>query len=238
MSAELTADGISSVSAWLASPDQITLSETDRSRLQTFVHTGQASARARTRAQVLLKLGEGWSIAEICRAFDVCRNTVLNVRARFAEGGVDAVVRHTRQVRYRQALTGSQAAHLVAIACSPVPDGHDHWTLRLLAGQAVQLGFVERISPRPSGRSSKKRAQALAAPAVVHPDREWRVRGGHGRRVGAVRPALRRPLSDRLPRRETRRVARRGTGGPAAGSWPRRAARLRVRAARHPQSLR
>src|SRR5690349_4038016 len=147
MSAELTADGISSVSAWLASPDQITLPETDRSRLQTFVHTGQASARARTRAQVLLKLGEGWSIAEICRAFDVCRNTVLNVRARFAEGGVDAVVRHKRQVRYRQALTGSQAAHLVAIACSPVPDGHDHWTLRLLAGKAVELGFVERISP-------------------------------------------------------------------------------------------
>src|SRR5260221_1443495 len=148
MSAELTADGISSVSAWLASPDQITLSETDRSRLQTFVHTGQASARARTRAQVLLKLGEGGSIAEICRAFDVCRNTVLNVRARFAEGGVDAVVRHKRQVRYRQALTGSQAAHLVAIACSPVPDGHDYRTLRLLAGQAVALRFVERDSPQ------------------------------------------------------------------------------------------
>src|SRR5260221_5334450 len=147
MSAELTADGISSVSAWLASPDQIMLSETDRSRLQTFVHTGQASARARTRAQVLLKLGEGGSIAEICRAFDVCRNPVLKVRARFAEGGVDAVVRHKRQVRYRQALTGSQAAHLVAIACSPVPDGHDYWTLRLLAGKAVELGFVERISP-------------------------------------------------------------------------------------------
>ena len=30
---------------------------------------------------------------------------------------------------------------------SPVPDGHDHWTLRLLAGKAVELGFVEHISP-------------------------------------------------------------------------------------------
>jgi hypothetical protein len=26
-------------------------------------------------------------------------------------------------------------------------DGHDHWTLRLLAGKAVELGFVEQISP-------------------------------------------------------------------------------------------
>jgi transposase len=129
------------------SREQTSLSEIDRSRLQTFVHMGHESARARTRAQVLLKLGEGWSLPEICRAFDVCRNTVVNVRARFAEGGVDAVLRHKRQVRYRQALTGSQQAHLIALACSPVPDGHDHWTLRMLAGKAVELGFVEQISP-------------------------------------------------------------------------------------------
>jgi transposase len=137
----------SSESTTATSSDQIVRSELDRSRLQTFVHLGHESARACTRAQVALKLGEGWSLAEICRAFDVCCNTVLNVRARFAEGGVDAVLRHKRQVRYRQSLTGSQQAHLIAIACSPVPDGHDHWTLRVLAGKAVELGFVEKISP-------------------------------------------------------------------------------------------
>jgi len=147
MSTELTSGATSSDAAAVTSSDQITLTETDRSRLQAFVHSGHASARARIRAQVLLKLGEGWSLAEVCRAFDICRNTVLNVRARFAEGGVDAVLRHKRQVRYRQALTGSQQAHLIAVACSPVPDGHDHWTLRLLAGKAVELGFVEHISP-------------------------------------------------------------------------------------------
>jgi hypothetical protein len=132
------------------SGDEIALSETDRSRLYLCIHAGQQRARARTRAQVLLKLGEGWSLAEVCRAFDVCRNTVLtvlNVRARFAEGGVEAVLRHTRHVRYRQALTGPQQAHLIAIACSKVPDGHDHWTLRMLANQAAELGFVEQVSP-------------------------------------------------------------------------------------------
>ncbi len=142
-----TSPTVSPESTSVTTSDQIVLSELDRSRLQTFVHLGHESARARTRAQVALKLGGGWSLAEICRAFDVCRNTVLNVRARFEEGGVDAVLRHKRQVRYRQALTGSQQAHLIAIACSPVPDGHDHWTLRMLAGKAVELGFVESISP-------------------------------------------------------------------------------------------
>jgi transposase len=127
--------------------DRITLSETDRSRLHTCIHTGRTTARIRTRAQVLLKLREGWSLGEVCRAFDVCRNTAVRVRTRFAEGGVDAVLSEKRQTRYRQALTGSQQAHLIAISCSPVPDGHDHWTLPMLAGKAVELGFVEKISP-------------------------------------------------------------------------------------------
>jgi transposase len=127
--------------------DTVSLSEMDRSRLYTCIHTGRTSARVRTRAQVLLKLGEGWSLVEVCRAFDICRNTAIRVRTRFAEGGVDAVLSEKRQTRYRQALTGAQQAHLIAIACSEVPDGHDHWTLRLLAGKAVELGFVEKISP-------------------------------------------------------------------------------------------
>ena len=38
-------------------------------------------------------------------------------------------------------------AHLIALACSPVPDGHDHWTMRALAGKVVELGLVESLSP-------------------------------------------------------------------------------------------
>jgi hypothetical protein len=61
-----------------------------------------------------------------------------------------------RQQRYRQALTGGQAAHLMAITCSPAPAGHDHWTVRLLAGKAVELGFVESISPETIRQLLKK----------------------------------------------------------------------------------
>jgi transposase len=125
----------------------LTVTDLDRSRLHTVVHRGHTSARTHIRAQVLLKLGEGWSEAEVEEAFDVCRNTVKRVRARFLEGGVDAVLTDKAQERRRQALTGEQQAHLIAMACSAVPQGHDHWTLRMLAGKAVALGFVERISP-------------------------------------------------------------------------------------------
>ena len=101
---------------------------------------------------MLLKVADGWTASDAAEAFDVGPSTVANVCRRFCEGGVDAVLRDKRQERRRQALTGAQQARLVAIACSPVPDGHDHWTLRLLAGKAVELAFIARISPVPAQR--------------------------------------------------------------------------------------
>jgi hypothetical protein len=47
-------------------------------------------------------------------------------------------------------------AHVVAIACPPAPEGHDHWTLHLLAGKAVELGYVQHISPETSRQVLKK----------------------------------------------------------------------------------
>ena len=47
--------------------------------------------------------------------------------------------------RYRK-LDDRGEAHLIALACSEPPAGHDHWTLRLLAGKVVELGLVPSLS--------------------------------------------------------------------------------------------
>src|SRR5438045_4393824 len=137
-------------------PIPITLTESERASLQTFIHAGKANARTFTRARVLLKAAEGWSDQQICNAFDISRNTSIRVRQMYLEGGLEAVLHDKGQQRHRQALSGGQAAHLIAIACSPVPTGHDHWTVRLLAGKAVELGFVESISPETMRQLLKK----------------------------------------------------------------------------------
>ena len=125
----------------------VTLTDDERTTLETFVHRGKANARTLTRARILLKSAEGWSTTELTDAFDVCRATVTNVHQRFAQGGLEAVLHDKVQQHRRSALSGLQTAHLIAIACSPSPDGHDHWTVRLLAQKAVELGFVTNISP-------------------------------------------------------------------------------------------
>jgi hypothetical protein len=45
-----------------------------------------------------------------------------------------------------RASTGSERAALTARACSPAPAGRSHWSLRLLAGKAVELGYCRRLS--------------------------------------------------------------------------------------------
>lgn len=134
----------------------VTLSEDERSHLWMTVHRGTRNARTLKRAQVLLKVADGWTAAECAEAFDVSASTVANVCRRFRDGGVDAVLHDQRQAKRRQALTGEQLAHVVAIACTDAPDGHDHWTLRLLAGKAVELGYVTRISPETIRQALKK----------------------------------------------------------------------------------
>jgi len=96
-------------------PIPVTLSETDRASLHTFIHAGKANARIFTRAQVLLKAADGWTDAEICEALDISRNTSIRVRQLYLEGGLEAVLHDKRQQRRRQALSGGQAAHLVAM---------------------------------------------------------------------------------------------------------------------------
>lgn len=128
-------------------PPAVTLTDEERTTLETFVHRGKANARTITRARILLKSADGWSTSALAAAFDVCEATVTNVRGRFAKGGLEAVLHDKVQQHRRSVLSGLQTAHLIAVACSPSPDGHDHWTVRLLAQKAVALGFVTSISP-------------------------------------------------------------------------------------------
>jgi hypothetical protein len=52
---------------------------------------------------------------------------------------------------------------LIAIACSPVPNGQDHWTLRMLAGKAIEVGYVKKLSREAVRQLLRRRAEALPA---------------------------------------------------------------------------
>jgi hypothetical protein len=53
-------------------------------------------------------------------------------------------------------LDSQQETHLIALTCSTQPHGCEHWTLRLLADEAVKLEFAELIAPEALRKILKK----------------------------------------------------------------------------------
>jgi transposase len=123
----------------------IKLTEAERSEVEGFIRRGKANARTLTRAHILLKDAEGWSISRLATTFGVSEATVSNIRKGFHEGGVVGVLTDKVQEKRRRALSGAEEALLVAIACSPVPDGHDHWTVRMIQSKLIEMGVVEHV---------------------------------------------------------------------------------------------
>jgi hypothetical protein len=126
------------------------------------VSSGRHPARVLTRARILLKAdagggGPGWDDADIAEALECGDRTVARVRAKYAGGGLDAALyaRKPTGRQYRK-LDGNQEAKLVALACSPPPDGRGRWTMRLLADKLVELAVVDGIDPATVWRTLKK----------------------------------------------------------------------------------
>ena len=89
---------------------------------------------------------EGMKVQEVMKALDVSEEMVYRARQRFVEEGLDAALHDKPRPGQKLKLNDRQCAHVIALACSDAPAGHDHWTLRLLADKVVALGFAESIS--------------------------------------------------------------------------------------------
>jgi transposase len=141
---------------------EVTLSEEQRNTLLQLISSGKAPARQLAHARILLKIdrhapSNEWTDEQVAEAFEVSRYTVMRIRERFVEHGLDDALnhRHAPQTRSR-ALDGEQEAHLIALTCGPCPQGQARWTLRLLASRMVELEYTEQVSYETVRRVLKK----------------------------------------------------------------------------------
>ncbi len=127
-----------------------------------------------TKARILLKAdvseaGEGWSDSAISSALDTSINNIGRTRRRLVEKGIEAVL--TREYNPNSArpriFDGAAEAKLIALTCSPAPEGFARWSLRLLEEKVVELNIVEKASDNTIGRTLKKN---ILKP---HRNRQW-----------------------------------------------------------------
>ena len=141
----------------------VKLSAEERERLEALIYAGKNSAQTLTRARILLKAdvseaGEGWSDSAISAALDTSVNNVAHTRQQLVEEGFEATLKrkyNPNSARPR-IFDGVAEAKLIALACSPAPQGFARWTLRLLEEKVVELNIVEKASDNTIGRTLKK----------------------------------------------------------------------------------
>ena len=133
----------------------VDLSADERATLEPMLRSGKTGTRKLTRARILLKAADGLSDDAIAAALDVGTATVFRMRQRVVEASLGALDELPRPGAQRK-LPGQQEAHLIAMACTPAPEGQARWTLRLLADKVVECGFAPSIAREPVRQVLKK----------------------------------------------------------------------------------
>ena len=119
------------------------ISDADCAALHEFVRTGITSARALTRARILLLSAARQAIATIATTLNVCVATVLHVRRRYRDGGLAGALHDQPRSGQPRKVTPREEAYITTIACSSPPDGQARWTIRLVTDRLVKLYGVE-----------------------------------------------------------------------------------------------
>src|SRR5438876_5588249 len=107
---------------------EVTLSEEQRFVLQQLISKGNAPARKLAHARILLKIdrnapGPRWTDEQVAEAFEMSRYTVIRIRERLENHGLDDALTHRPHTQTRaRALDGEHEAHLIALSCSPCPE--------------------------------------------------------------------------------------------------------------------
>jgi hypothetical protein len=89
--------------------------------------------------------GPGWINKDIAEALGMVERTIERVKKRFVEDGLSVALERkaldtsTRDVK----LDGNFEARIIALACTPAPEGRSRWTVRLLAEHAVELEYID-----------------------------------------------------------------------------------------------
>ena len=142
----------------------VELDNASRKKIKMVLRSKRVTMEAKKHAQILLDIDESGgrkpeSLNTITAKRGVCQNTIVNVRRKYVESGIDAAIfrkkRETPPVAAK--VTGEVEAHIIAICCSAPPEGKEHWSMKMIADKIVIDGVIGSISDETVRLVLKKR---------------------------------------------------------------------------------
>jgi predicted XRE-type DNA-binding protein len=148
---------------------KIELNQETRRKIEKFCTTGNHSVKLVNRAKIILELDESnehkpLKQEAIANKIGVSRQAVNDAKKAFlASENVSEFLKRKKRVTppVEPKVTGELEAHIIAMACSKVPEGCAKWTLRLIAEKCVELNYIDSLSHMSVSRLLKKLSLSL-----------------------------------------------------------------------------
>ena len=116
--------------------EQLTAIAADRNRPRKHVE----------RARILLASAERHLAQQVSQSIGVSRPTVWRWQQRFAESGVEGLLRDKTRKPGKAPVAAETTARVVALTCTEPPHQATHWTGRAMAKAiGISVGSVQRI---------------------------------------------------------------------------------------------
>src|SRR5215468_1162795 len=124
----------------------VVLSVAEREQLAAISADRNRPRKHIERAPIVLASADRHPVRQVAHSIGVSRPTVWRWQQRFAESGVDGLLRDKTRKPGKAPIAAETAARVVAMACTEPPHQATHWTGRAMAKAiGISLGSVQRI---------------------------------------------------------------------------------------------
>jgi transposase len=124
----------------------VIVSASDRARLEVIASDRNRPQKHVERARVVLASLAGDPLQRVAARLGVSRPMIWRWQQRFAEAGIDGLLRDKTRKPGKPPLAAETVARVVALTCAEPPHQATHWTGRAMAEAAgISLSSVQRI---------------------------------------------------------------------------------------------
>lgn len=121
---------------------RVTLTDEEILVLGDILARGKHTAQKRKRAQALLHAHNGMTDKENAASCGMHKRSIEEIRKHFVEHGFELTLNGIPKKPRSKKLNVADEARLIALACETKPDGHSHWSLRILQDKFLSLENV------------------------------------------------------------------------------------------------
>ena len=124
----------------------VVLSAAEREQLAAIVADRNRPRKHVERARIVLASADRHSAQQVAQRIGVSRPTVWRWQQRFAESGVEGLLRDKTRKPGKAPIVAETTARVVALTCTAPPHQATHWTGRAMAKViGISVGSVQRI---------------------------------------------------------------------------------------------